>query len=200
MDQVREALESEETKKLQKQIIERQIEDSIKHEKFLALIETTPNFKFTIPIKHNGKDKKLTFRRWNHEEATRIRTMPIYSKLVKNETLDEDEEKQWFIFKIDIVSEVIDEKSLYDDLVKEDNQYVDSMFNIVAFFSGVNDDFDKKLKDFMESDYGYLYGYLWLQIQGKTPSDVAKLPEMDVKFARAWLSKALEKMPKNVVS
>ena len=51
----------------------------------------------------------------------------------------------------------------------------------------------------MESKYGYLYGLLWFQTIGKTPSEIASLPESDVKTIQAWIIKAAERMPKNVV-
>lgn len=173
--------------------------DAFRHDKFLAQVETTSNFRYTIPFKHRGEDKKLHFRRWNHEEATRIYTLPFFGKLALNKELTDDEEKTWFAFKIEIIMEVIEEKTLFNELIMENDQLVEAMYNTVAFFSGISNEFDTKINDFMESKYGYLYGLLWFQTIGKTPSEIASLPESDVKTIQAWIIKAVEKMPKNVV-
>ena len=93
-----------------------------------------------------------------------------------------------------MVYDALMDRPKWKKTLEEDEEFVNTLFNLIAYVSGVDEEFNRRLDDFASSDYGSAYGTIWFQMFGLTPSQVAALPESDVKTVQQWFSKESEKM------
>lgn len=173
---------------------ERLYEDSIvTPQRFLAQVEVDADKIYTVAL----PEGTVRFRRWNHEEASRLFYLPFIRKLLTKDPLSEEEITQFSAFETEMVSEAILDAGKWASKLG-DEKFVSTLYLIIATMSGMDEEFDTNLSKFMDSEFGFAYGWLWFQIFGKTPSEIAKLPETDVKTINRWIMNYAERMKTGV--
>ena len=169
---------------------------TLEHEPFLALVESPADFIYSFNLKIGDKDYGFVrFKKWTHEQAGRVRLLPFYFKLASKKKLTEEEEKSFTAFKIEMVSDCLVDRQRFD---LGDTLFVNYIYLMCAHVSGLDEDFTKSLEAFSNSDHGLNYGMLWFSMFGKTPSEVARLPESDVRVIYKWFEKYSEKVNQSV--
>lgn len=171
--------------------------DLVDHSKFQSTIEETAD-KLYVVINLQDESKKplgnILVRRLVHEEAMRIFRLPFYAKLVAGQKLDESEERALIAFELEMVIDAIQDKGKWVPLIEKNEQLILYLFNILLKLSGMDKDFTIRLESFLNSESGFAYGYIWFFVMGKTPSEIAKLPETDVIVVNTWASKWMERV------
>lgn len=170
----------------------------IEPQQFLAHIESDSNHVYVHPLKIGEKDYGIIrFRRWSHEETNRFQYLPYLPKLLSGEALTPAEETEYLTFQAEMVVDALIDKTRWFHLLSEDEEFVRSVFNLISYVSGVHSEFDREMDDFVDSNLGYAYGLVWFQMMRRTPSEIAKLPETDVKTVNAWIIRWMERMQKD---
>ena len=137
----------------------------------------------------------IRFRRWTHEEVNRFHYLPFLKKLSDRQTLDEEEKGKWFAFQSEMITDALVEPQRFSEALN-DPSFVEPIFSLIAYISGVDEQFDRMMSGFMDGELGFAYGYLWFTLLKRTPSEIGRLPETDVKTIRAWLSRWAGRMSK----
>lgn len=168
----------------------------LKPSRFLSLIEIPSNEEFRLDVKTDKYDLgTIRFRRWTHQECNRLNRLPFYGKLIANEPLTDDEKAIYQSFKMEMIADALWDHRWIDRV--KDQEIIDGIFTVISYQSGLDVEFDKQLEEFVSSDFGFTYGQLWFAIFGKTPSEVAKLSETDVRVINVWFGKWLERSKRN---
>lgn len=174
-------------------------ESQVKPARFIARMEEPADKIYSVKIEYLGKDHGiLRFRRWSHEEASRILALPFAGKLLAKKELTAEEQNRLDAFHIEMVLDVIKDVSVWHKLIEENIELTANIYYLIQSISGADNQFDEQLDDFLKTDYAWLYGLTWFYIMRKTPSEVAKLPESDVKVIQAWVQTWLERVKPNV--
>lgn len=182
---------------LQKKLAQR----SINNIKFQNVIEEPADKIYGIVQVSDEEGKDLgviSFTRWTHEESMRIYKLPFFIKIQNNQDLDDTEQKQYLAFQREMVLDAITDKGRWIDVIQKNNKLVQIIFDRVAATSGIDKNFMDNLDAFMNTDEGFSYGYLWFILQGRTPSEIGKLPETDVLTVNLWAQKWSERLKSNV--
>lgn len=168
----------------------------LKHIRLLAFVEELPDSTFPLELfTEDGTSLGvLNFRRWKHGEVTNMHKLPFYSKIAVGEELTPEESIKFKAAKAEMVSLVVDNKRLWDEVATSHPGVLDEVFAVVSVLSGLSPKFIDELDDFMNEDFGYNYGMLWFYIFHKTPSEIAQLPETDVQTINMWLYKWSERL------
>ena len=147
---------------------------------------------FTITV--NGEPHALRFRRFTHGQGNMLVTLSFYDKLIRREALTDEELARLVKVKKQMVG-----LALVDCDAKfftSNDQIAIVVYNLIAAASGMTEEFDKSLYDFYGSDRGFGYGWFWFHEMHLLPSQVALLPETDVKAVNAWAGKWAERVGK----
>ena len=170
--------------------LRRQLLDAtvLKTQRFLGRIEVQPNHRFHVFLPEQPTDA-IRIRGWTHGEMTAFQRLPFYGKVLANEKLTEPETLVLNTFQRFMVNLVIEDVTRWRDTLEKTPSLVDQLFSIALQLSGWDADFEKELEEFMSSDAGYVYGFVWFTLMRKTPSEVACLPETDVKAVNSWIIK-----------
>ena len=165
--------------------------------RFLAQIERQSDEPYTvaIPAAFDGKEHGvLEFKKWTHQQANMFYKLPFIDKFEGKTPLTDEEKEKYLEFQRMMVLDSVLDKGKWKELIESSKQFVTMIFDLMAKVSGVTKDFESSLSEFMDSDYGLAYGLMWFQMFGKTPSEVAVLPEMDYKTVVAWMQRWMEKL------
>lgn len=174
-------------------------ESQVKPARFIARMEEPADKIYSIKVEYLGKDHgTLKFRRWTHEEASRILQLPFATKLFSKKELTTEEQSRLDAFHLEMVLDVIQLKEQWYKTLQENIELTANIYYLIQNISGADNQFDEQLDSFLKTDYAWLYGLTWFYTFGKTPSEVAKLPESDVKVIQAWMQTWLERVKPNV--
>lgn len=169
--------------------------------KFLATVERPVDEIKTVPIPKvfDGKEHGiLEFKKWTHQQASRFYNLPFIDKFEGKVPLTEEEKQQYFEFQKSMILDTILDKGKWKELVEASKPFVIMLFDLIAGVSGVTKDFDDRLAEFADSDFGLAYGLMWFQTFGKMPSDIAVVSETDYKMVVAWFQRWMEKVNQNI--
>lgn len=172
-------------------------ETVLKHAKFLGLVEKQRERVFAVPVDVDGTTEIFRFRRFTHEQATRITILPFFEKILSNSSLSEEEQKQWEAFQVEMLVEITIDSKKWEDVISVKPHLVPILYSVVAHFSGLSDEFQSGLKDLMNSDFGFNYGYIWFNLFHLTPSQVSQLPETDVLMVHKWFETWFKRLEEN---
>ena len=172
-------------------------ETVLKHAKFLEQVEKEPSRIFAIPVEVDDTIEVYRFRRLTHEQASRIFTLPIFDKMIANEKMTEQEERMMDAFQLEMVIEVAVDNKKWEAILQTRPVLIPVLYNIVSHFSGMTEEFQKGLADFVNEDFGFNYGYVWFQMFRLTPSQVAQLPETDVLLVQKWVEAWYKRLEQN---
>jgi hypothetical protein len=174
-------------------------ESQVKPAQFIARMEQPAEKLYSVQVEYLGKDHGvLQFRRWSHEEASRILTLPFAGKLLSKKELSTEEQSRLDAFHLEMVLDVIKDMSRWHRTLEQNIELTANIYYLIQSISGADNQFDEQLDDFLKSNYAWLYGLTWFYTFGKTPSEVAKLPESDVKVIQGWMQTWLERVKPNV--
>ena len=160
-----------------------------------AFLERPADHVFKVPGRID--DKVLEFRRWTHEQANLITGLPFYHKLhekdaVKN--LSPPEKTQFLALAVEMVELALVQPERWKAWLADaaNLEKVEAVWWYMNAISGPPED---TLREFFESDRGQAYGAFWFLRMGKLPSEIAKLPDSDIKAVNVFLSVFAEKHP-----
>ena len=161
-----------------------------KHSAIQASIEIDADHIYDeFKLKINDTEHQLRFRRFTHGTANLLVELSFYDKLITEPVVLTDEEMgKLLVVKRKMCLEAILDKDKWKPLL--DNPKVLAMvYNVIALVSGLSTETDKGLDELFTEDRGYVYGWFWFHEMRMTPSQVARLPETDVKAVNVWVSK-----------
>ena len=189
-------VEEEKFTKLRKQLLS---ETVLKPQRFLTKIEQASDRIYTVDLPDQSGKKlgTLRFKRLTHGDIIQMNALPFYHKFLSHEKLTDDENERLKMMELEMIRAVTLDKARWDEIVQENDQLIEPVFNVVLAISGIDEQFNQELDDFMNTEFGYNYGFIWFGIFGKLPSEVAKLPESDVKTVTSWVVKWSERMREN---
>lgn len=184
---------SEQNKKVEisfKDLENKLIEENLKAERFRTLIEVPSKYEYFYPF----ENKIVKFHRWMREEASQLNSLPYAPKLNNTQELSDEEKLHFLKFKAQMVILALTEPNKWIPVLEDNVQLIEQLFNFIAYVSGLDKVFNEDLEKFASSDYGQNYGSLWFLMMRKTPSEVAELPESDVRAVESWFAKYVEKV------
>ena len=170
-------------------------EISLEKLRLQAQLEQAADKQFAIIKVSDENDKPLgnmLFRRWNHEEVSKLYSLPFFKRI--NEKLEDDEQKLFEAIQYDMVLDAISDRGKWEPFLNKNPEFVKLVFDRMCFASGLNKEFADGLDEFMNSEQGWSYGFVWFVMLKKTPSEIAKLPETDVVSINSWISKWSERI------
>jgi hypothetical protein len=180
-------------------------ENSLRPSKFLRLLERRADEVLDAGFEWKGQRMVIKFRRFTHQQANFFSGLPFAWKAVLNAQLPADAPKHQFTdeelgqfrkFQLEAIKSALADKERWKDFLDDptNEQLVPALYEGMAVASGMSKEFDEQLEEFLTmSDYGVSYG-LMLSMFNKTPSEMALLPESDVKFLQRWALKYSQKL------
>jgi hypothetical protein len=166
------------------------VKDARQHEQqeIYAFITQPADIVYDYKVSIGDEEVRLRFKRFTYATASMPITLPFYGKLLRNEPLDEDEQRKLLAVQVEMCLDAIVDKGIWR--VHLQNPVVArNVFDKIAGVSGMDATFTKKLEKFVTSDWFKGRAEFWLMRQGRTPSDIGSLPDLDVKVIEMWLSK-----------
>jgi hypothetical protein len=147
-------------------------------------------------VKIQDTEHQLRFKRFTHGTADLLVGLSFYDKLITEPVVLTDEEMQrLLVVKKRMCLEAILDRDKWRPLL-DIPKVLAMVYNVIAVVSGLSPETDKGLEDFFDSDRGYAYGLLWFHEMHMTPSQVANLPESDVKAVQIWAGKWADRVPR----
>ena len=150
-------------------------------------------FKFTI----GDTEHRLRFRRFTHGTANLLVGLSFYDKLITEPVVLTDEEVgKLLVVKRQMCLAAILDRDEWTPLLNIP-KVLAMVYNVIAMVSGLSPDTDKGMDELFTEDRGYAYGWFWFHEMHMTPSQVALLPETDVKAVQIWVSKWADRVGKS---
>ncbi len=174
---------------------EKYFQQKVQHYPIVARLEEPADRVFvTTFTSEEGKSLgKVRFRKWKHGEVGYLLKLPFYHKLVGNQELTEDEKVKLEALKAELVKIAMMDKGRWADF-ENDKRFIDLMFWQIQTVTLLDGNSAKAMEEFVNDDLGFDYGYIWINLLHKTPSEVAVLPEGDVSFVNLWAKKWFERL------
>jgi hypothetical protein len=160
-------------------------------EKFVvqAVLEEPADKIYSLKV----RDRILRYHRWTHDQANILSELPFSWKFnLPDSKLTDEEELQFRAIKVGLIHKAILDKDNWAEFLNEYDKHPDEIERIylqIMFDSMNTKFFTEKLKDFMASDAGFLYGYFWFFVMHKLPHEIGEMPDSSVNAANVWLSK-----------
>ena len=141
-------------------------------------------------------ERILRYHRWTHDQANILSELPFSWKFNLHEDdpntkLTPDEELKFRAIKLELIRKAILDKDNWAEFLNgyDDHPREIEMIYLKIMFDSMNTKFfTEKLKEFMQTDEGYRYGYFWFIHLGKLPHEIGDMPDSSVKAANMWLA------------
>lgn len=167
-------------------------------QRFESKLEQDRSEPYPIPITPKGGPTiKLHFRAFTHGEILILTRLPFYARItdkhrLEKEPLTEQERAVYDVAREQMLDLVVVEKNAWIQIIEKDSSVIKTTFNIMMYLSAPDEEFSKEMDAFLASDYGRMYGFVWIERLGKMPSEVGKVSEFDYQFVERWITTWLQ--------
>lgn len=179
---------------------EKYFQEALRHQKFLSQIEERADKTYILDLTDDNANRLCTIRlrKLRHGEAMLLHRLQFYHKIIQGKNLEPEEKAQYEALKAELVKMTISDKNQWEDHLSKHPELLTPVYNAVLAISGMTEGFAKDLEEFMNEEFGFGYGQIWFMLFGRTPSEIADLPETDVQAITMWIHKWSEKVGENV--
>lgn len=167
-----------------------------------SILEQDPNKIHTLTLTVGQTQHKLRFRIWTHAQANMLYGLPFIDKIIANTSKEKDkqvkltpqEEPIWVAMQIEMVLIALVDREKWEPMLTENLKLLNVVWNVISSFSGWGMEFDDRLTEFFDDDWGMNYGYFWFVVQKRSPSEIGKLSDLEVKAMNLWVNKWASKL------